>query len=101
MLSSSKLTFAKGIELLLLWVIFDGLKEIQGTFFSRNYQIVNIFNTSITEIPNNAMKDMKNLSTIVFPSNLLIIGIRTFENCHSIENIVIPSSLYSIGENAF
>lgn len=42
-----------------------------------------------------------NLSEILLPDSLEVIGERAFANCHNLDEIVVPYRVYSIGTSAF
>lgn len=52
-------------------------------------------------IPSYAFFGCTQLSTIVFPSNLVKIGDLAFASCHSLPSITIPSTVTEIGRGAF
>lgn len=61
------------------------------------------FPNNLETIGDNAFKNNSNLKLTngALPANLLQIGNSAFEECHSIEKIVIPSKTKSIGDKAF
>lgn len=72
--------------------------------------IINTFTQNITKvsitgelakIPNNAFKDCKTLETIILPETVYIIGESAFQNCSSLKNVNIPTNVTTIGSQAF
>lgn len=65
----------------------------------------NITKVSITgelaKIPNNAFKDCKTLETIILPETVYVIGESAFQNCSSLKNVNIPTNVTTIGSQAF
>ena len=55
----------------------------------------------VTEIPNGAFRDNKNVRKITFPSTLEAIGKEAFYGCARLKISPLPSSLKTIGERAF
>ena len=55
----------------------------------------------VTEIPDGAFKDNKNVKKITVPSTLETIGKEAFHGCARLKISPLPSSLRSIGERAF
>lgn len=52
-------------------------------------------------IADNAFRGCSELTSIVFPSSLISIGMEAFEYCESLTSVVIPNSVTSIGAYAF
>ena len=55
----------------------------------------------VTEIPDGAFRDNKNVKRITFPSTLETIGKEAFYGCARLKISPLPSSLKTIGERAF
>jgi len=55
----------------------------------------------VTIIPQNAFKDLTNLTSIELPKGLIRIEDHAFENCKSLTSVNIPPSVTSIGNFAF
>ena len=56
---------------------------------------------SITEIPQMAFLECKELQTVSIPSGLTKIGTQAFFGCSSLQNVTLPESLKEIGYQAF
>lgn len=55
----------------------------------------------VTQILNNAFKNLENLKTVNLPHGLTVIGANAFEGCTSLENITVPGSITAIEDGAF
>lgn len=59
------------------------------------------FDNDITSIDDFACNDLKSLTSINIPSSVTTIGRQAFYACEALKNITIPSSVTSIGTSAF
>ncbi len=57
--------------------------------------------TSGEEIPEDAFKDCKELTSVTLPNSITSIGDQAFEGCNKLTNVNLPDSLTSIGRFAF
>ena len=80
---------------------FDGIK-IMG--YSGSVRAVNIpasiEGLPVTEISNNAFAN-RNITSVVVPSSVTIIGDGAFSNCQQLTSITLHDNITSIGVNAF
>ncbi|SHM20410.1 Leucine rich repeat-containing protein [Xylanibacter ruminicola] len=58
-------------------------------------------NIVVTEIAASALKDQKNIESVIIPEGVTSIGASAFENCTKLNKIELPKSLVSIGDQAF
>ena len=88
----------------------SGLKEITipasfgdfGTMFQKSSSLERVvLAEGLTKVPNNAFLDCPNLKEVVLPSTVTSIGTSSFSGCTSLVSIVIPEGVTSIGKNAF
>ena len=78
------------------------VKSLGEGVFSGNKTLSSItFEDNITEIPKNAFEDCSQLTSIVFPKNLIAIGESAFSGCVNLQNVEFPDSLKEIKEKAF
>ena len=66
-----------------------------------NLQSIDLKNTKIKVIGDNAFKDCINLKFVNVPNTLMFIGNNAFEYCRSLQELSLPKSLQTIGNNAF
>lgn len=57
--------------------------------------------SGLQAIKDNAFKGQTNIKNVVIPSSVTSIGASAFSGCTALENIVIPSSVTTIGASAF
>ena len=57
--------------------------------------------SGLQTIKDNAFKGQTNIKNVVIPSSVTSIGASAFSGCTALENIVIPSSVMTIGASAF
>lgn len=58
-------------------------------------------NIVVTAIAESALKDQKNIESVIIPEGVISIGASAFENCTKLNKIELPKSLVSIGDQAF
>lgn len=80
------------------FMIFDGVLE---EYIGAGGEVVIPASAGITEIAASAFYANKDVTSVVIPEGVEIIGNRAFENCENIEKITLPYSLTEIGGNAF
>lgn len=56
---------------------------------------------SVTKIGNAAFASCRTLTRVTIPNTVTILDSNAFKNCYNLNNIEIPSSVYSIGPEAF
>ena len=56
---------------------------------------------SLEIIPDEALRDCKNLKRVLLPKNLSRIGKRALQDCGSLESLFVPAMVQSIGGGAF
>lgn len=69
-----------------------------------NYSFYNstfVLKEGITDIPDYGFQDQESISEIILPSTLKTIGEMAFDNCYNLTNIIIPDGVSSIGYRAF
>jgi len=77
-------------------------KSIPETIKSAGkYVILDLSDTPIKTIPNNAFEKCDKLSGIIIPNSVTSIGKSAFEGCAGFSSITIPASVTSIGDGAF
>ena len=86
----------------------DSLKEIGALAFNvGNYSgrarltTIDLSNTQITVIPDNAFYGALALKSIQLPMGITSIGVSAFEGTTALETVELPETLVSIGEKAF
>ena len=57
--------------------------------------------TGLTEIPDSAFYDCRNLESVTIPDSVVSIGDSAFYNCNSLTSVTIPDGVTSIGDSAF
>ena len=76
-----------------------------GTNFKNNTNIIAFtelkYFTGITEIPEEAFRDCKNLLKVTLPANIISIGSSAFYSCSSLTGVTIPDSVTSIAGYVF
>lgn len=78
----------------------DTVATLSATSFNNcNIEAIS-FGNGLKAIPDYLLKDNKTLKYVDF-GNVGTIGIGSFQSCTALEEIVIPSNLTAIGENAF
>ena len=60
-----------------------------------------VINTGLTNIGNNAFKDLSRLNNVTIPNSVVSIGDSSLLGCEVLTNITIPNSVTSIGTNTF
>lgn len=60
-----------------------------------------IIENGITNIGNNAFRDLNTVKTVSIPASVTSIGTSAFEGCSSLSSVNLPSNLQTIGANAF
>jgi hypothetical protein len=60
-----------------------------------------IINEGVTNIGDNAFRNLKNVVSVSLPSTLTNIGSSAFNNCNSLISVVIPDGVVNIGGRAF
>lgn len=79
-----------------------GIGSVENSWIDISDRIVNVnINDRITTIGADTFEDCTSLETIIIPNSILTIGPHAFDNCVSLENVTIPESVTSIGKNAF
>jgi hypothetical protein len=58
-------------------------------------------NTTVTTIPSRAFNSLTNLTSIIIPDSISLIGGRAFSGCTGLTSIVIPDMVTRIGNYAF
>ena len=91
--------------------ILDGIKDEYSVVYSRDgARLLKCDNIHITnyKIKDNtvvicdmAFKQCKSLNSIIIPESITTIGNGVFSECESLASIIIPNSVVSIGNNAF
>jgi hypothetical protein len=69
-----------------------------------NLKVIDIKNTTIApanKLPELALKECRNLTSVILPALLTEIGSDAFINCSSLSSITIPTSVTTIGDDAF
>jgi hypothetical protein len=66
-----------------------------------NVDVVNIKSSNLINLSDNLFKNCITLNDIILPNTISTIGTSTFENCLSIDELTFPENLTSIGVNAF
>ena len=81
----------------------DKVRRIGQRVFYECYSLTGpiVVPEGVKEIANNTFFGCGALTSISIPNGLITIGDRAFEYCCSIEKLVIPESVYSIGTDAF
>jgi len=80
---------------------FEGVRITSYTGNVRAVTIpTNIEGLPVTEIANNAFAN-RNITSIVIPSSVTIIGDGAFSNCQQLNSITLHNDITSIGINAF
>ena len=75
---------------------------LSGAFAGSQLKSFEIPATSnITEIPANAFKDAKQLTSVTIPATITTIGENAFNGCVSLKTLHIPESVTTIGNSAF
>ena len=81
---------------------FTGVKEIKDyTFYNCNELTSIIIPDSVTLIGNDVFEECYSLTNIIIPDSVTSIGDNTFYDCSSLTTIIIPNSVTSIGDSAF
>lgn len=80
------------------FMAFDGVLE---EYIGAGGDVVIPASLGIVEIAANAFYNNKDVTSVIIPEGVEIIGNRAFENCENIEKIELPYSLLEIGGNAF
>ena len=81
----------------------SSLTSIASSFYGciKLTRVINIENTQLTSIGNNAFNGCSSLAEIALPASLTSIGLGAFKDCTTLAEIALPASLTSIGGNAF
>ena len=88
-------------EIITSVVIPESITELGTyTFYAPNLASVTILSNSITTLPSRTFASTK-ITSITLPESLKVIDRYAFQYCHSLETIVIPKGLESIGTEAF
>lgn len=79
----------------------EKLSILDEAFRNSNVQIIN-FPVGLSLLSINCFRDCRSLTNVSFDGNLLkVIPDYCFYNCPNLENIILPSSITSIGDSAF
>lgn len=74
----------------------EGITEIQTCYLPVHYLTDVYFPSTLKVIGKSAFKNAK-LTELILPEGLEVLGIDAFYNCYELEQVVLPSTLKSIG----
>lgn len=77
----------------------DTIESAYGIIAKETIDLTKI--SGLQAIKDNAFKGQTNIKNVVIPSSVTTIGASAFSGCTALENIVIPSSVTTIGASAF
>ena len=84
------------------FVIPHTVEIIGESAFELCYKLTSVTITSnVTTIKNSAFKDMIGITSITIPKNVKIIGENAFSLCENLTNVIIENGVEEIGKNAF
>jgi DNA-directed RNA polymerase subunit RPC12/RpoP len=82
-------------------VIPDGVTAIANECFASSQITSVVFPDSLRIIGKEAFRRCKNLTSISFPEGLERIGDYAFADCSNLDNVVLPKSVQNLGAGAF
>ena len=71
------------------------------TFRNSGLQSIDLSDTNLTSIPDQALYGCSSLTTVTLPTGLTSIGDSAFYGCTSLATVEVPDSLTTIGNSAF
>ena len=81
--------------------IFSGCLKLKAAGPARSAESYNIVYPWTERIPSNVFKDIQSLETVMLPGTLTSIGNSSFQGCTSLKAVSIPSSVETVGSSLF
>lgn len=80
------------------FVVFDGVLE---EYLGVGGDVVIPASLGVTEIAADCFRLCSELTSIVIPEGVEVLGLRAFWTCENLQSVTLPYSLYEIGQEAF
>lgn len=80
------------------FVVFDGILE---EYLGVGGDVVIPASLGVTEIAADCFRLCSEITSIVIPEGVEVIGLRAFWTCENLQSVTLPYSLYEIGQEAF
>ena len=79
-------------------MFFDGVLE---EYIGPGGDVVIPASLGVTEIAADSIRLNKDITSIVIPEGVEVIGLRAFYECENLTSITLPYSLYELGQECF